>query len=71
MTWPTSKIVLQVLKTAVGVFTGSHGNIQVSSCALLCIAEICNTLKVHVIQHLSSFMPPLLKVMKDQDQLLQ
>ena len=62
---------LQILKVAVDVFTGRHGNLQVSSCALLCIAEICNTLKVHVIQHLSSFMPALLKIMKDTEMFVQ
>ena len=33
---------------------------------LLCIAELCSVLKAHAIPHLNAFVPPLLKILKNQ-----
>ncbi|KAK3612581.1 hypothetical protein CHS0354_042081 [Potamilus streckersoni] len=60
---------IQVLKVSVQVFTGHYDNQQVSACALLCLAEICSTLKVHVIQHLPLFMPQLLNILSKEEAL--
>ncbi|XP_053394592.1 HEAT repeat-containing protein 1-like isoform X2 [Mercenaria mercenaria] len=61
----------QVLKTAVAVFQHTSTSVQVSSCALLCIAEVVSTLKMHVIHQLPKFMPALIKVMADREKLFR
>ncbi|KAL3869078.1 hypothetical protein ACJMK2_041804 [Sinanodonta woodiana] len=60
---------IQVLKVTMEVLTGNHANQQVSACALLCLAEICSTLKVHTIQHLPLFMPQLLNILSKEEAL--
>jgi hypothetical protein len=62
---------LQVLKTTITVFKQPSINHQVASCALLCIAEIVSTLKVNVIAQLPKFMPPLIAVMADRENLFK
>ncbi|WAR23288.1 HEAT1-like protein [Mya arenaria] len=61
---------VEVLKTSVEVFKNEAVGVSVSSCALLCIAEICQTLRVHVIQHLPTFMPAIITVLADHKQLV-
>lgn len=61
---------IQVLKTSVEIVKLETTGIQVRSCALLCIAEICQTIKVYMIQYLPSFMPALINILTDQEQLL-
>lgn len=51
------------------VLSKREDNLQVSACALLCIAEICNNIKVHVIPYLSTFIPGVLTSMKDKEKL--
>ncbi|XP_052257206.1 HEAT repeat-containing protein 1-like isoform X2 [Dreissena polymorpha] len=62
---------LEVLKTSVAVFKHETSGQQVAACALLCVAELCQTLKVHVIQLLPTFMPAILASMADTKVLLQ
>ncbi|XP_033736713.1 HEAT repeat-containing protein 1-like isoform X2 [Pecten maximus] len=61
---------IKVLKLAVRVFSERGDNLQLSACALLCIAEISQVLKIHVIAHLSSFMPKLITCLENHDTLL-
>ena len=61
---------VQVLKTCVGVFRSGASGLQVSACALLCVAEICNTLRVHVISQLPTFMPAVIAALADHKQLV-
>ncbi|XP_060600074.1 HEAT repeat-containing protein 1-like [Ruditapes philippinarum] len=61
----------KVLKTTITVFKQPGINHQVASCALLCIAEIVSTLKVNVIAQLPKFMPPLIAVMADRENLFK
>ncbi|KAK3090239.1 hypothetical protein FSP39_010297 [Pinctada imbricata] len=60
---------IKVLKLCIQIFTSKGDNLPLSASALLCIAEICNSLKAHVIAHLAAFMPHLVTVMKDQNTL--
>ncbi|XP_052098508.1 HEAT repeat-containing protein 1-like [Mytilus californianus] len=59
----------KVLKLAIKVFKRRSDNLQVAGCALLCVAELCHSLKAHAIPHLSEFMPLVLKEMKNEERL--
>ncbi|XP_071145410.1 HEAT repeat-containing protein 1-like isoform X1 [Mytilus edulis] len=59
----------KVLKLAIKVFKKRSDNLQVAGCALLCVAELCHSLKAHAIPHLSEFMPLVLKEMKNEERL--
>ncbi|XP_064605769.1 LOW QUALITY PROTEIN: HEAT repeat-containing protein 1-like [Liolophura sinensis] len=61
---------LKVLQLATHVFETRSDNPQVAACGLLCLAEACNSLKVHAIQLLSTFVPKLLQVFQDGEALL-
>ncbi|OWF38112.1 HEAT repeat-containing protein 1-like [Mizuhopecten yessoensis] len=61
---------IKVLKLAVRVFSERGDNLQLSACALLCIAEISQVLRIHVIAHLSSFMPQIITCLENHDTLL-
>ncbi|XP_060070386.1 HEAT repeat-containing protein 1-like [Ylistrum balloti] len=61
---------IKVLKLAVRVFSERGDNLQLSACALLCIAEISQILNIHVIAHLSSFMPKIITCLENHDTLL-
>ncbi|XP_056020027.1 HEAT repeat-containing protein 1-like isoform X2 [Ostrea edulis] len=59
------QMFIKVLKMSVEIFRSRAGNQSLQASALLCIAEVCSTLKAHVIAHLSSFMPKIVSCLKD------
>ncbi|XP_041358175.1 HEAT repeat-containing protein 1-like isoform X2 [Gigantopelta aegis] len=64
------QLFIKVLSQSTRVLTACKDNPSVLACALLCIAEICSSLKIHVIQHLITFMPKVFKIM-NRDQLIR
>lgn len=58
-----------MLKLAIKVFKTRADNLQVAACALLCVADLCNSLKAHAIPHLPEFMPLVIKEMKHEERL--
>ncbi|KAL5015995.1 hypothetical protein ScPMuIL_005584 [Solemya velum] len=64
------QLFIEVLKMSTNIFISRKDVPQLAACACLCIAEVCNTLKVHVIQHLSLFMPHVIKAMDNKEYLL-
>lgn len=60
----------QVLKTSVEIFSSDGVNQSLQASAVLSIAEVCSSLKAHVIAQLSTFMPKIVSCLKDS-QLLE
>lgn len=57
---------LQLFPVSVGLLKPRSVPPAVVSNALLCVGELCSSLKAHAIAHLSTIMPPLLKILRDK-----
>uniref|UniRef100_K1R8X6 HEAT repeat-containing protein 1 n=1 Tax=Magallana gigas TaxID=29159 RepID=K1R8X6_MAGGI len=64
------QMFIKVLKTSVEIFSSDGVNQSLQASAVLCIAEVCSSLKAHVIAQLSTFMPKIVSCLKDS-QLLE
>ena len=51
----------------VDIFSSSGEHHHISACALLCIGELVLSLNVHMIQFLPRLMPPLIKLLTDEN----
>ncbi|XP_048255630.1 HEAT repeat-containing protein 1-like [Haliotis rufescens] len=60
---------IKVLQLTCKVLTKRKDSPNVLACALLCVGEISADLKVHVIPHLPTFMPKLLKILGRTEEL--
>ncbi|XP_062578566.1 HEAT repeat-containing protein 1-like [Saccostrea cucullata] len=60
------QMFIKVLSMAVEIFCCEGVNQSLQASALLCISEVCSTLKAHVIAHLSTFMPKIISCLKDR-----
>ncbi|XP_034311475.2 HEAT repeat-containing protein 1 [Magallana gigas] len=64
------QMFIKVLKTSVEIFSSDGVNQSLQASAVLCIAEVCSSLKAHIIAQLSTFMPKIVSCLKDS-QLLE
>jgi hypothetical protein len=62
-------ILLQILPVLTELIALPGANPQVTAGSLLCLGELCQNLKAHAIPSLPLFMPRLIQVLKNYDQL--
>nr|XP_002737451.2 PREDICTED: LOW QUALITY PROTEIN: HEAT repeat-containing protein 1 [Saccoglossus kowalevskii] len=58
-----------VMDIVTKVFSTKDINSQVAASALLCLAELCSSLKAHCIPYLNKFMPSLVTILDNKDHL--
>ncbi|XP_074642790.1 HEAT repeat-containing protein 1-like [Tubulanus polymorphus] len=58
-----------ILQVVTNIFSRENISSQVASGALLCLAELCSTLKAHSIPYLSKFMPKVIQVLQNDKKL--
>lgn len=60
-------VYLQVFNVTISLLHNKATAPPVLGSSLLCLAELCSSLKAHAIPHLAAFMKPLLKVLRNME----